>query len=180
MKQKISWNWHFRKIFGPIVWKKMVEKNNYPWRSVSGANEARSQLSILPNSKCPRFFGCKTCWMVGTSTEAARKASRTLQGPILRQALIKALALFQMTVLSLLASKGFVTIFGAATTFKTTNWGQTASTTASAWCITLAPTLQAGPHLKENKHMGVIRLKTEINRKGMFIPASTNLSFLFL
>ena len=28
--------------------------------------------------------------------------------------------------------------------------------------------------------MGVIRLKTEINRKGMFIPASTNLSFLFL
>ena len=95
---------------------KMVEKNNYPWRSVSGANEARSQLSILPNSKCPRFFGCKSCRMVGPSTEAARKAPRALQGPILRQALIKALALFQMTVLSLLASKGFVTIFGAATT----------------------------------------------------------------
>ena len=95
---------------------KMVEKNNYPWRSVSGANEARSQLSILPNSKCPRFFGCKSCRMVGPSTEAARKAPRALQGPILRKALIKALALFQMTVLSLLASKGFVTIFGTATT----------------------------------------------------------------
>ena len=140
---EVDWN----VTFCSINFKRKERKNNYPWRSVSGANEARSQLSV-GTSKCSRFFGRKG-WGMYVGSSMASEATSGSRGPTLRQALIKALALLQMRVAP---STVFVATFGAATTATQANWGQTA---ASSWSSALAPALQPAPHLLK-VHVSII------------------------